>query len=466
MATSDVMPQASNVGDKHHPLESANPAAATNQMSLSELVAPLLSSPAARSIAVAGKELAHVFQPGLSDIYRSVLDPARHFVEQLQRELAPIKLPDAEKTTAADVKLGFSELNKTLNAGAKDKITQAELETAVGDPNITGSQAQMLVVFKNMSDRFQALDPDAKEKRITQKAIDKFDQMQVKVASGEIKEGSDEYQFVKDVEAELKRVRDVVKETNRKLFADEKNPLNSINVEDVKQGPIGNCYFYGATAAVVAADKNAIKDLIAEKDGKYVVTFPNKPPVTVGAPTDAELALYPKPGKDGVWMWVLEKAYGQHCINRPGDDNPAGLTAMLSRFSKGNRSLIPQERTEGPSFVDDGLKILTGKKVGWIWNKDQPKMEEQLADMFTEKPRRAITADSHVNVAQEKGGPVRWHTYSVLDYDAKSKTITLRNPWGHSPPTVAGTTDLGNGRFSMNMDTFCKYFSKINYVEK
>jgi hypothetical protein len=466
MATSDATPQASTPGTQNRALESITPTTTAHHQSLSELVAPLLSSPGAQSIGVAGRELAHVFQPGLSDLYRSVLDPARHFVEQLQRELAAHKLPDADKTTAADVRLGFTELNKTLKAGAQDKITQVELEKAVGDPGITGSRAQMLVVFKKMLDRFQALDPDAKEKRITQKAIDEFDQMQLKVASGEIKEGSDEYAFVKDVEAELKHVRDVVKETDRKLFADEKNPLNSINIEDVKQGPIGNCYFYGATAAVVAADKNIIKDLITEKDGKYVVTFPNKPPITVEAPTDAELALYPKPGKDGVWMWVLEKAYGQHCINRPGDDNPAALTAMLGRFGKGNKSLVPQERTEGPSFVDDGLKILTGKKVGWIFNQDRPKMEEQLAAMFTEKPRRAVTADSHVNVVQEKGAPVRWHTYSVLDYEAKTKTITLRNPWGHSPPTVAGTTDLGNGKFSMDMDTFCKYFSKINYVEK
>lgn len=465
MALSEAMPSASVSGDQDRALESTSATTTTHHVSLSEMVAPLLSSPAARSVRAAGEELAHVFQPGLSDIYKSVLDPARHFIEQLQKELA-VKHLDPENPTAADVKLGFTELNKTLKAAAKDKITQTELDQAIGDPSITGSQAQMLVVFKKMFDRFQALDPDAKEKRITQNAIDKFDQMQAKVAAGEIKEDTDEYKFVKDVEGELKRVRDVVKETNRKLFADEKNPLNSINVEDVKQGPVGNCYFYGATAAVVAADNSIIKDLIAEKDGKYVVTFPNKPPVTVEKPSDAELALYPKPGKDGVWMWVLEKAYGQHCINRPGDDNPAGLTSILGRFSKANKSLIPQERTEGPSFVDDGLKILTGKKVNWIWNKDRDKMEQQLADMFTEKPRRAITADSHVGVVQEKGGPIRWHTYSVLDYDAKTKTITMRNPWGHTPPTVAGTTDLGNGKFSMNMDTFCKYYSKINYVEK
>jgi hypothetical protein len=165
-------------------------------------------------------------------------------------------------------------------------------------------------------------------------------------------------------------------------------------------------------------------------------------------------------------LWVLEKAYGQHCINRPGDDNPAGLTGTIASWTKVRKSLCPQERTEGPSFVDDGLKILTGKPVGWLWNKDQPKMEEHLAAMFKETPRRAVTADAHVNVVQEKGAPIRWHTYSVLDYDAEDKTITMRNPWGHTPPTVAGVKDLGNGKFSMNMDTFCKYFSKINYVEK
>src|SRR4029453_6235089 len=71
-----------------------------------------------------------------------------------------------------------------------------------------------------------------------------------------------------------------------------------------------------AALADTPAGKQSIKDMIhVNDDGTYTVTFPGAPdqPVTVAAPTDAELARYAGGSDCGTWAAVLEKAYGKYC---------------------------------------------------------------------------------------------------------------------------------------------------------
>ena len=364
------------------------------------------------------------------------------------------KLADPDKTTAADIKIGFTELIKAVGAKDKDKITADELGKALGDPEIKGSAAQVLVALKARFDKFQALDPSGK-KEITMSQMEKFDQLQKDVKSGK-RTDADAVDFVNDVENLMKQMREVTKNTNRALFADEKNPLNSIKMEDVRQAFNPNCYFYGAVGALLASDPEKIKDMIKDnKDGTYTVKFPGKDPEIVKAPSDAELLLYPKPGKDGVWMSVLEKAYGQYCMKHD---------QVFRKIMGKPDTPIPQEHTDGPGLFDEGLKILTGKGTDWLWNTNKEKMDATLKELTSEKPPRVMTADASVNVKTGDGAPVWGHTYSVLGYNAEDKTITLRNPWGSTPPKDA--KDLGDGKFSMTLDQFCQYFSRISYVKR
>jgi len=364
------------------------------------------------------------------------------------------KLADPDKTTSADIKIGFSELLKAVGAKDKDKITFEELGKALGDPEIKGSAAQVLAILKARFDKFQALDPSGK-KEITLSQMEKFDQLQKDVKSGKRTDAA-AVEFVNDVENLMKQMREVTKNTNRALFADEKNPLNSIKLEDVRQAFNPNCYFYGAVGAVVASDPEKVKDMIKDnKDGTYTVKFPGKDPETVKAPSDAELLLYPKPGQDGVWMWVLEKAYGQYCMKHDQ------TFRTIMRYPD---TPIPQEHTDGPGLFDDGLKILTGKGTENVWNFDKEKMAATLKELSSEKPPRAMTADASINVKTGEGAPVWGHTYSVIGYNPADKTITLRNPWGHTIPK--GAKNLEDGKFSMTLDQFCQYFSRISYVKR
>jgi len=66
------------------------------------------------------------------------------------------------------------------------------------------------------------------------------------------------------------------------------------------------------------------------------------------------------------------------------------------------------------------------------------------------------------------------HVYTVLDYDADKKMVTVRNPWanmGSGPlaepgATKDGVTHLGDGKLQMSLDTFYGRFSQMDISGK
>lgn len=179
----------------------------------------------------------------------------------------------------------------------------------------------------------------------------------------------------------------------------------------MKQHWIGNCYFYAAVGSLLATDPNAVRKLITEeRDGTFTVRFPGRKVINVKAPSEAEIFLFRKPGQTGVWMWVLEKAYGEYCKSDPGWQE---WRKHLGR----KETSVPQENTEGPSLMDDGLQVLTGKPIEWVFNLPQKRMIERLESLFSESPRRPVTADSTFNVVKDNTAAVWGHTYSVLNYN-------------------------------------------------
>lgn len=361
--------------------------------------------------------------------------------------------------SAADVRTGFDALARRLKTRENDRIALEELETALGDPSIKGGDAQILCVLKKHFSRIAMLDPSEIEhpQSISRKAIAVFDLLQKKVKSG-LNKNEAAVSLVKDVDCLMVEMRKCVVETVRRPFADVESPLASIRMECVKQGPIGNCYFYGAVGAVLSVNPSAIREMITDNgDGTYSVTFPGKDRIEVAAPSDAELFLFPKPGTHGTWMWILEKAYGQLCMESAVSQK---FHAALGRA----HTLVPQEHTWGPGVFDEGLRVMTGKSTEWVLNFNKKAMAEALEKLFDERPRRAITADATVNIKTGDGAPIWGHTYSVIDYNKAERTVTLRNPWGERPPAVA--KDLGDGRFSMKVDDFCNYFNRISFPRK
>lgn len=340
-------------------------------------------------------------------------------------------------TEAKDLPVLFDKLKERIGT-KNDYLTQAEIDKALGDPAIKGSEAQALVALKQHFGRIAALNDDGKE------TADRITKADVAKAIG-----------IKEISESMEATRKVVRDAKRTLYADDTKPTDSINHKAVVQAGIGNCYYFAALASLADLSPKSIADMITtNKDGTYTVTFPGKKPVTVKGPTDAELTLFPKPTNEGVWVHVMEKAYGELCMND-------SLYRALRQLRGMKESVIPQEHTNGGSALDAGLRVLTNKSIGWTWSLSGPKaLHEGLSDATTRGV--PVTADTGFNVKVD-GGPATDHVYSVLKYDKIDKVLTVRNPWGNSVPSLKGVKDKGDGVFEIPLETFGAYFTKISY---
>jgi hypothetical protein len=248
------------------------------------------------------------------------------------------------------------------------------------------------------------------------------------------------------------------------LFADNKDPLKSIVPQAVVQGEIGNCYFLSALASLAQLKPEAIQKMIKDNgDGTYTVTFPGAPrePITVSKPTEKELQTYAHATEYGIWPAVLEKAYGAWCSKSVWRRN-----LLTNPFA----SDVAQRNADGGSMTHHGLRFLTGGCLQyWRWFNKETKAEEvgeQLQKAIEEK--RPITVFTGIGKPSEAYLPSR-HEYSVLGYDAKTRMVTIRNPWGNCEPTddkgkpIDGKND---GIFKISLDDLVKKFHGVAIAEK
>jgi hypothetical protein len=371
---------------------------------------------------------------GLLHETAGAINSLREFVEKTLS--APTRKAD-EPADARDLPKLFYALRERIGT-KNDFLTKDEIDRAIGDPRIKGEEAQALVALKRHFDNIAKLKDDGKE---TSNRITAGD---VALATG-----------MKEVTDSMAEVRKFVAGAKRTLYGDNDKPLESISHEAVIQAGIGNCYYFAALASLADCKPEAIRDMIKDnRDGSYTVTFPNAKPITVQSPTDAELLLFPKPVDKGVWVHIMEKAYGQMCMND-------SLYKALRKLRGMEDTPIPQMHTDGGSALDAGLKVLTDKPIGWTWGfKGPDAMHAALVDAT--KRGVPITADTGLS-AKVENGPALQHVYSALKYDATAKVLTVRNPWGNTVPKLKGVVDKGDGVFEIPLDTFVAHFSKISY---
>lgn len=265
------------------------------------------------------------------------------------------------------------------------------------------------------------------------------------------------------LEAIVHRAREQARDSTGKLFADTKNPLDSIRPEAIEQGMIGDCYFLAAMSSLAASPhwKQKILDMIkTNRDGTYTVTFPGAPeePITIKAPTDAEMTLFARDRGYGTWPAVLEKAYGVYCKR---DFSRRGLTPNEMQ------GFLDSEGADGGSIFNAGLKILTGRDVNRAYTafNSEESLHKILSTAFEDD--NPVVATTFGNIFDHTGytddGLLRFHEFGVLGYDPQTKTITIRNPWGHT----GWYGDRGkDGVFKMNLSKFRSAFGKIAIAEK
>jgi hypothetical protein len=211
---------------------------------------------------------------------------------------------------------------------------------------------------------------------------------------------------------------------------------NAVDLNDIKQGQLNDCYVMSGTGAIARQDPNAIQNAIREnKDDKgnvtsYTVTlyqkrtgisgffqggyekkeytvdatFPNGGKHAGPGDTDAK-------GNQEIWPLVIEKAYGQ---------------------SKGGYDAINQGGNAG-----DVMTALTGRDTQHI-SPGNYSFEQMQKDLKA----GSVTAGTPDDKTVAKKGPLgfglhSWHSYVVTgtytDKDGK-QMVQLYNPWGSDHP--------------------------------
>lgn len=251
----------------------------------------------------------------------------------------------------------------------------------------------------------------------------------------------------------------------RQVFAAESAPT----LEGMSQGRLGDCYFVSAIGAAVHRNPQAVRRMFHDHpDGSVEVAFPNGRTVRVGKLTDAEIALGSTAHEQGLWLNVLEKAFGELKIRTPRAKKHEG-DIDLDVIARGGDA-------------DQTISLLTGHKASYgpirkgKGKELPPPAEHEAAEIQTrlnELLREAAGQHALVCAGTSGGklppGVISDHDYAVLGYDSGSRTVTVWNPWGQNHPLKEGSPGLERGyevkggKFTVPLHDFVRIFEGVYY---
>lgn len=228
---------------------------------------------------------------------------------------------------------------------------------------------------------------------------------------------------------------------------------NEVDINDVKQGALGDCYLMAAISAVAKNNPDLIKNLIKDnEDGTFDVTIYDyehwwslsRIPHTItvdssfplrknGNPAYAKFGDTDSSGKQELWPMLLEKAYAKH---KGGYDQIEGGNPGVAM------EIFTQKNSETHTTKNmDSDEILTLLKENL--DKGNP-ITASTKDLGNDK--KAIK-EADDNGVYEK------HAYVITGVDTKNKTISLHNPWGSDHVK------------NIPVDDFKKFYYRIQTVD-
>lgn len=212
------------------------------------------------------------------------------------------------------------------------------------------------------------------------------------------------------------------------LFEQGAGDGNAVDINDVRQGALGDCYFLAVLASIARVRPDFIRSMVRDNgDGTYTVTFHTEQglsglfgarsgqSVTVDNQfwTSGSNPIYAGAGDRGadgpeLWVMVIEKAWAQ------------------LHGGYGN--------IRGGAIGDDAREAVTGEDAEYIDPSDLSDTEllERVARHFSVN-REPVIFWSHGDEKQEKldrNGVITNHEYALDAVDRTAGTVSLYNPWG------------------------------------
>ena len=251
-----------------------------------------------------------------------------------------------------------------------------------------------------------------------------------------------------------------IRSTERTLFAGV-DP----NLRTIRQGRLGDCYFLATLGALVNRNPKDVGRLVRrEADGSFHVKFPDGEPVRVRFVSDTEIALSSFADGQGLWLNVLEKAYGElvvrsrarrgiaeNAIDAVGDGGHP--TAAMTLFTGRDAGLV-RFRPEGPRAVPSALRV-------------QAFCPLMRSLFLTNIQRGLLTCCATANV-DVPPGMAKSHLYAVLDFDPARDVVHLWNPWGNyfeptGAPGLSSGYQVRQGQFLVSLADFIRIFDRVIY---
>jgi hypothetical protein len=241
----------------------------------------------------------------------------------------------------------------------------------------------------------------------------------------------------------------------RQLFAD---PLPELN--DMRQGPLGDCYLISVIGAAVNRDSGSVHDMIVENDDhSYTVHFANGRDVDVPPLTDAEVATSSTTGRDGLWLPVIENAYA---LTReqalPAEWQTETATDAIARGGH-TAKVIPL--LTGHQAEQIPLQLRSNVPGG------RQAYAAQVRQALTAavNDHRLITVDSPERGYMPPGLEVD-HSYAILSYDNRTDMLRLWDPhnlnfYPNGSPGPANGYATEAGQFDMPLTDALLFFRVI-----
>jgi hypothetical protein len=210
-----------------------------------------------------------------------------------------------------------------------------------------------------------------------------------------------------------------------------------IDINDVKQGVLGDCYLISAIAGVAKDNPSYIKKLITYKKEDTFATvklYIRKSDGTRTAqttkidfyfPVSGVEAAFAKAGDGELWVMVIEKAYaklmgGYDNIGRGGD--PGEALAVLT----GNEAVIKDMSIDDTTLGTNLASVVVAGKTSVAGTKEN----KEIPSTYTVTEINPDRTDGY-KVTLSGGNKIFCsHAYTVTGVDETAKKVKLRNPHG------------------------------------
>jgi hypothetical protein len=282
------------------------------------------------------------------------------------------------------------------------------------------------------------------------------------------------------------------------LGAGEIWPEGALTLDNMRQGPLGDCYFVSVVGAVVHRDHDQLRQMVKLlDDGRYLITFPATQPVTVASLTDAQIAISSTSRGEGTWLALVEQGFGRLRASSAGKPDAAEVTDFIARGGStgtsiaaltghgrksigmprdrdaGEASTLPRLRKELSSAMRD-RRIVTASVAALPTTNPitNPTTAQSLAGSDT--PTTAPTAIPSTRPSRKVSPRIvppainTKHAYAVLSYDEEADTVTFWNPHGNTfkpkgDPGLKNGYPTERGRFTVPLAEAYRFITTFTF---